>query len=269
MPGLQIVLGLGDNSEVPIPINLLKRLISSVASCCLALAAQAAEVSVAVAANFTAPMKVIAQNFEKDTGHKARLAFGATGQFYAQIKNGAPFAILLAADEATPAKLEKEGLGLAGTRFTYATGKLVLWSKKANLVDNRGDILRTGGFNKIAIANPKLAPYGAAAMEIVEKMGLTAAITPKIVQGANIGQTFQFVSSENATLGFVALSQVFEGGRIKDGSGWIVPLNMYKPIKQDAIMLNSGMDNPAAQALMQYLRSEKAKVVIHSFGYQL
>jgi molybdate transport system substrate-binding protein len=249
------------------PTNLLKLLISSLASCCLAFPAQAAEVSVAVAANFTAPMKVIAQNFEKDTGHKASLAFGATGQFYAQIKNGAPFAILLAADEATPAKLENEGLGLAGTRFSYATGKLVLWSKKADLVDNRGDILRTGGFNKIAIANPKLAPYGAAAMEVVEKMGLTAAITPKIVQGANIGQAFQFVSSENATLGFVALSQVLEGGRIKEGSGWIVPSNMHKPIKQDAIMLNSGQDNPAAQALMQYLRSEKAKAVIRSFGY--
>lgn len=269
MPGLQIALGLGDNSEVPIPIKLLKRLISSLASCCLAFTAQAAEVSVAVAANFTAPMKVIAQNFEKDTGHKARLAFGATGQFYAQIKNGAPFAILLAADEATPAKLENEGLGLAGTRFTYATGKLVLWSKKANLVDNHGDILRSGGFNKIAIASPKLAPYGAAAMEVIEKMGLTAAITPKIVQGANIGQAFQFVSSENATLGFVALSQVFEGGRIKEGSGWIVPSSMHKPIKQDAVMLNTGKDNPAAQALIQYLRSEKAKAVIRSFGYEL
>ena len=245
------------------------RLMSLLAVCFLPLAAQAAEVSVAVAANFTAPMKVIAQDFEKDTGHKATLAFGATGQFYAQIRNGAPFAILLAADDATPAKLENEGLGVAGTRFTYATGKLVLWSKKADLVDNRGDILRSGKFDKIAIANPKLAPYGAAAMEVVERMGLTAAITPKIVEGSNIGQTFQFVSSENATLGFVALSQVFEGGRIKEGSGWIVPSNMHKPIKQDAIMLNAGKDNAAAQALMQHLRSEKAKAVIHSFGYEL
>lgn len=237
--------------------------------CFLPLVAQAAEVSVAVAANFTAPMKVIAQDFEKDTGHKATLAFGATGQFYAQIRNGAPFAILLAADDATPAKLEIEGLGVAGTRFTYATGKLALWSKKADLVDNRGDILRSGKFDKIAIANPKLAPYGAAAIEVVERMGLTAAITPKIVEGSNIGQTFQFVSSENAPLGFVALSQVFEGGRIKEGSGWIVPSNMYKPIKQEAIVLNAGKDNSAAQALMQYLRSEKAKAVIRSSGYEL
>lgn len=249
--------------------STFRRLMSLLAVCFLPLAAQAAEVSVAVAANFTAPMKVIAQDFEKDTGHKTALAFGATGQFYAQIKNGAPFAILLAADDATPAKLESEGFGLAGTRFTYATGKLVLWSKKADVVDNRGDILRSGKFDKIAIANPKLAPYGAAAMEVVERMGLTAAITPKIVEGSNIGQTFQFVSSENATFGFVALSQVFEGGKIKEGSGWIVPSNMHKPIKQDAIVLNAGKDNAAAQALMQYLRSEKAKTVIRSFGYEL
>ncbi len=247
----------------------LGRLMSLLVVCFLPLVAQAAEVSVAVAANFTAPMKVIAQDFEKDTGHKATLAFGATGQFYAQIRNGAPFAILLAADDATPAKLEIEGLGVAGTRFTYATGKLALWSKKADLVDNRGDILRSGKFDKIAIANPKLAPYGAAAIEVVERMGLTAAITPKIVEGSNIGQTFQFVSSENAPLGFVALSQVFEGGRIKEGSGWIVPSNMYKPIKQEAIVLNAGKDNSAAQALMQYLRSEKAKAVIRSSGYEL
>lgn len=249
--------------------STIRRLMSLLAVCFLPLVAQGAEVSVAVAANFTAPMKVIAQNFEKDTGHKATLAFGATGQFYAQIRNGAPFAILLAADEGTPAKLENEGLGVAGTRFTYATGKLVLWSKKADLVDNRGDILRSGKFDKIAIANPKLAPYGAAAMEVVERMGLTATITPKVVEGSNIGQAFQFVSSGNATLGFVALSQVFEDERIKGGSGWIVPSNMHKPIKQDAIMLNPGKDNAAAQALMQYLRSEKAKAVIRSFGYEL
>ena len=246
-----------------------KKLMSLLAACLVPLAAQAAEVSVAVAANFTAPMKVIAQDFERETGHKATLAFGATGQFYAQIKNGAPFAILLAADDATPAKIESEGFGVAGTRFTYATGKLVLWSKRANLVDNRGDILRSGKFDKIAIANPKLAPYGAATMEVVEKMGLTSAITPKIVEGSNIGQTFQFVSSENASIGFVALSQVFEGGRIKEGSGWIVPSNMHKPIQQDAIVLNAGKNNAAAQALMQYLRSDKAKAVIRSFGYEL
>ena len=252
-----------------LPTLVLKRLVLLLAVCFLPLSSYAREVTVAVAANFTAPMKVIAQDFEKETGHRAVLAFGATGQLYAQIKNGAPFQLLLAADDKIPAKLEREGLGLAGTRFTYATGKLVLWSKNASLVDNRGEILRSGNFNQIALANPKLAPYGAAAMEVVERMGLTAAITPKIVQGANISQVFQFVSSENATLGFVALSQVFEGGKIKEGSGWIVPSNMHKPIKQDVILLRSGKDNAAAQALMQYLRSNKAKAVIRSFGYEL
>ena len=252
-----------------LPTLVLKRLVLLLAACLLPLSSYATEATVAVAANFAAPMKVIAQDFEKETGHRAVLAFGATGQLYAQIKNGAPFQLLLAADDKIPAKLEREGLGLAGTRFTYATGKLVLWSKNASLVDNRGEILRSGKFNKIAMANPKLAPYGAAAMEVVERMGLTAAITPKIVQGANISQVFQFVSSKNATLGFVALSQVFEGGKIKEGSGWIVPSNMHKPIKQDVILLRSGKDNAAAQALMQYLRSDKAKAVIRSFGYEL
>lgn len=245
------------------------QLMLSLAACFLTVGAYAAEVSVAVAANFTAPMKIIAQDFERETGHKATPAFGATGQLYAQIKNGAPFAILLAADDKTPAKIEAEGLGMPGTRFTYATGKLVLWSKRTGMVDDKGEILKSGKFDKIAIANPKLAPYGAAAMEVLEKLGLTAAITPKIVEGSNIGQTFQFVSSENAPLGFVALSQVFEGGRIKEGSAWIVPTNMHKPIKQDAIVLSGGKGNAAADAFMKYMRSDKAKAVIRSFGYEL
>lgn len=246
----------------------LKKLAFSLAACLLPLGVHGAEVSVAVAANFTAPMKIIAQDFEKDTGHTARLAFGATGQFYAQIRNGAPFAVLLAADDETPAKIEKEGLGVAGTRFTYATGRLVLWSKRPGLVDDRGEILKSGKFDRIAIANPKLAPYGAAAMEVIEKMGLTAAITMKIVEGSNIGQAFQFVSSENATLGFIALSQVFDGGKIKEGSGWVVPPSMHKPIQQDAILLQQGKGNPAAESLMAYLRSDKARAVMRSFGYQ-
>ena len=235
----------------------------------LSFAAMAAEAVVAVAANFTAPMKVIAQHFEQDTGHKAMLAFGSTGQFYAQIRNGAPFSILLAADDATPAKLESEGLGVSGTRFTYATGRLVLWSKKAKLVDDQGAILKAGDFDKIAIANPKLAPYGAAAMQVIEKLGLRAVLKTKLIEGSNISQTFQFVASENASLGFVALAQVFEGGRIKEGSGWMVPSNMHSPIQQDAILLHAGAGNPAALALMNYLRSDKAKAVMRSFGYDL
>ena len=229
----------------------------------------AGEVSVAVASNFTAPMKAIVQAFERDTGHRAILSFGATGQFYAQIKNGAPFAVLLAADDETPARLEREGVAVPGNRFTYATGKIVLWSKKADLVDTNGEILKTGKFDKLALANPKLAPYGAAAMQVLEKLNLTKQLGPKLVEASNIGQTFQFVSSGNAALGFVALSQVFENGKLKEGSGWVVPSNLYSPIKQDAVLLTSGKANVAAQALLQYLRSDKAKAIIVSFGYDL
>jgi molybdate transport system substrate-binding protein len=235
----------------------------------LPMMTMAGEVSVAVASNFTAPMKAIAQAFERDTGHKAILSFGATGQFYAQIKNGAPFTVLLAADDETPARLEREGVAVLGTRFTYATGKVVLWSKKADLVDAKGEILKTGKFDKLALANPKLAPYGAAAIQVLEKMNLTKQLGPKLVEASNIGQTFQFVSSGNAALGFVALSQVFENGKLKEGSGWVVPSNLYSPIKQDAVLLTSGKANGAAQALLQYLRSDKAKAIIVSFGYDL
>lgn len=235
----------------------------------LPICSVAEEVRVAVAANFAAPMKILAQEFERDTGYRATLAFGATGQFYAQIKNGAPFAILLAADDTTPARLEAEGLGLAGTRFTYATGRLVLWSRKPGLVDNKGDILKSGRFNKIAIANPKLAPYGAAAIEVIAKLGLSSVISPKIVEGANIAQVFQFVSSENADLGFIALAQVFRKGKVSEGSGWVIPADMHAAIRQDAIVLKPGQNNPAAKSLMNYLRSEKSKSLILSFGYAL
>ena len=197
------------------------------------------------------------------------LSFGATGQFYAQIKNGAPFAVLLAADDEIPAKLETEGFGVAGARFTYAVGKVVLWSKKPGLVDDKGEVLRSDTFTKIAIANPKLAPYGLAAMQVLQKLDLSARVSPKIVEASNIGQAFQFVSSGNAVLGFVSLSQVFENGKMKEGSGWIVPSTMYDPIKQDAVLLANARSNVAAQALMQYLRSDKAREIILSYGYAL
>jgi molybdate transport system substrate-binding protein len=229
----------------------------------------AAEVSVAVAANFTAPMQKIALAFEQDTGHKALLAFGATGGFYAQIKNGAPFQVLLAADKETPARLEKESFGVVGARFTYAIGKLVLWSQQPGLVDHKGEVLRQGGFDKLAIANPKLAPYGAAAIETMTKLGLLAQLKPKFVEGANIAQTYQFVASENAALGFVALSQVFAEGRLTRGSAWIVPARFHTPIQQDAVLLKTGQDNAAATALMAYLQSDTARAIIRAYGYEL
>jgi molybdate transport system substrate-binding protein len=229
----------------------------------------AAEVSVAVAANFTAPMQKIAQSFEQNTGHKAILSFGSTGNFYAQIKNGAPFEILLSADDETPLRMEKEGLGVPGSRFTYATGKLVLWSKQSGLIDDKGEVLRRGNFQRLALANPKVAPYGAAAIESMTKLGVLQDIQLKIVQGENIAQTYQFIATENAQLGFVALSQVLTDGKIAQGSAWVVPANLHSPIRQDAILLTKGRSSPAAQALMTYLRSEKARAVIRSYGYEL
>ena len=231
--------------------------------------AHAGEVTVAVAANFTAPMQKIAQAFEQDTGHKALLAFGSTGKFYAQIKNGAPFAVLLAADDETPARLEKEGLTVAGTRFTYATGRLALWRKSPNWVDDKGEVLRSNRFEKLAIADPKLSPYGAAAMEVIHKLGVQTMVTPKLVQGESIGQTYQFVSTENAQLGFVALSQIFFDGRIAQGSAWVVPTSLHTPLKQDAVLLHHGKDNTAAHALLKYLQADKAKTIIRQYGYAL
>ena len=247
-------------------------IISSGAVACAT--AKAEEVTVAVAANFTAPMQKIAQAFEQDTGHKALLAFGATGKFYAQIKNGAPFSVLLSADDETPARLEKEGVAIAGTRFTYAIGRLALWSKNPFLVDDKGQVLLSNttdknSFKKIAIADPKLAPYGAAAIEVLGRMDALAKLTPKLVQGDSIGQAFQFVMTENAELGFVALSQIFIDGRITQGSAWVVQQNLYTPLKQDAVLLPVGKNNAAALALMKYMRTDRAQAIIRAYGYTL
>lgn len=239
-----------------------------VAMACAA-GARAGEVQVAVAANFTAPMHAIAAQFEQDTGHRAKLAFGSTGKFYAQVRNGAPFEVLLAADDETPARLEKEGRAAPGTRFTYAIGRLVLWSARDGVVDAKGEVLRTGDFRHLAIANPKTAPYGAAAVTVLKKLNLFNALQARLVQGENIAQTHQFVSTGNAQLGFVALSQVARDGRIASGSGWIVPASLHEPIRQDALVLARGRNNPAAQALVDYLKSAKARAIIQSFGYEL
>lgn len=232
-----------------------------------AAAAQAAEVRVAVAANFTAPMQHIAVAFEQDTGHKATLAFGSTGKFYAQIKNGAPWQVLLAADEATPARLAQEGLGVPESRFTYAIGRLVLWSRQPGMVDAQGQVLRDGAAERLAIADPKLAPYGAAAVQALTRMGLWHRWQSRLVQGESIAQAYQFVATGNAPLGLVALSQVAVDGRIAQRSGWIVPAQWHDPIRQDALLLNAGKDQPAALALLQYLRSDKARAILRAFGY--
>ena len=238
---------------------------------CLALwtTAQAEEVRVAVAANFAIPMKLLMSRFEKETGHKALLSIGSTGKFYAQIKSGAPFDVFLAADDKTPAWLEKEGDAVPGSRFTYATGKLVLWSAKPDMVDAKGEVLKKNEFKNIALAAPKLAPYGAAAIETMTKLGLLTSLAPKFVQGESIGQAFSFVSTGNAELGFVALSQVYEGGKLKGGSGWIVPEHLHSPLRQDAVQLTRAKNNKAAAALLGYLKTDKAKAVMRAYGYEV
>jgi molybdate transport system substrate-binding protein len=228
-----------------------------------------AEVLIAVAANFAAPVKKISISFEQDTGNKVNISIGSTGKFYTQIRNGGPYQVLLAADDETPAKLVSEGFAEPASRFNYATGKLVLWSKQPSLVDDKGEILKKDTFKHIAIADPKLAPYGLAAMETLAQLGLDKVITPRAVWGENIGQTYLYVESQSVDLGFVALSQIYVDGRIREGSAWIVPESMHSPIKQDAVLLSAGKNNPAAGDFLAYLKGRKAKDIIKSYGYDL
>ena len=229
--------------------------------------AEADEVQVAVAANFLAPLQEIAKSFEKETGHQTLITSGATGQLFTQIQHGAPFEVMISADAKTPKKLVKNELALADSQFTYARGKLVLWSVDPALVDAGGAVLKTGKFKHLAIANPKTAPYGTAAMETLDKLGLTASLKSKLVEGENISQAKQFVDTGNAEVGFVALSQIYKDGKITKGSAWVVPLDLYAPIYQDAVLLKKGEDNPAATALLNYLKSDKAKAIMTTYGY--
>lgn len=226
----------------------------------------AAETRVAVAANFTEPAKAIAAKFEARTGHRATLSFGSSGQFYTQIANGAPFEVFLSADAERPTKAEAEGLTVASTRFTYATGRLVLWSRTPGLVDGKGAVLAKGKFEKLAIAEPRSAPYGQAAIETLTKLKLQDTLKPKIVTGSSITQTYQYVQTGAAELGFVALSQVInESG----GSRWIVPTTNHSPIDQQAVLLKTGSGNPASKAFLQFLKSAEAKAIIRRYGYEV
>jgi molybdate transport system substrate-binding protein len=235
----------------------------------MAAVCHADEVHVAVAANFALPFQKIALAFAADSGHKAVVSTGSTGKFYTQIKEGAPFDVLMAADDDTPRRLEDEGLALKGQRFTYAKGKLVLWSAKPGFVDDKGGVLTKGAFSHLALANPKLAPYGAASVEVLKALGLHDALAPKMVLGDNISQAYQFVSTGNAALGFVALSQVARPGQPVMGSWWVVPVKLYSPILQDVTLLKRAESNVAAAALLNYLKGDKAKAIIKSFGYEL
>lgn len=229
--------------------------------------ANAGEVRVAVAANFAAPAQRVAAAFTEATGHAIKLSPGATGKFFSQIVSGAPFEVLLSADDETPRRLAVEGYALAATRFTYAVGRLVLWSPQPGLVDERGAVLHTAKVTRIAIADPKVAPYGAAAMEVLRGMGLADTVRTKLVTGASIAQAFQFVSTGNAEVGFVALSQVSGPGVAPVGSIWRIPAHLHSEIRQDAILLKPGAGNGAAREFLAFLQSPQARAIIASYGY--
>lgn len=246
--------------------NKFIRLLTTTTLLTVSIISQADTTLVAVAANFTKPMTEIAELFEKNTGHTAKLSFGSSGKFVAQIENGAPFEVFLAADDKNAVKLEQDGFAVANSNFTYSIGKLVLWSATANMVDNQGEILTKGGFKHLALADPKLAPYGEAAMDVLKNKNLLDKLQPLFVKGENISQTYQFVSTGNAELGFVALSQVIDS---PTGSLWKIPENLYSPLRQNAVLLKKGEDNPAAPALLQFLKSPEAKAIISKYGYGL
>jgi molybdate transport system substrate-binding protein len=232
-------------------------------------ATTAGEVQLAVAANFAAPAKQLAERFAQKSGHKLAVSTGSTGKFYAQISNGAPFDLFLSADDVTPSRMEREKLAVPGSRFTYAIGKLVLWSPVAGIVDSQAEVLRKRAFRRLAIANPKLAPYGAAAQQTMERLGVWSVLQSKLVQGENIAQTFQFVASGNAELGFVALAQVLEGRAAPSGSYWLVPPTLHAPLRQDAVLLARAESNAAARQFLDFLRDPAARELIRGFGYDL
>jgi len=228
--------------------------------------ALAADTQVAVAANFTEPAKEIATAFAAATGHKAILSFGSSGQFYSQMARGAPYDVFLSADADRPKKAEQDGLGVPGTRFTYAIGRLVLYSKTPGLVDDKGAVLKSASFQKVAIADPASAPYGVAAVQTMQKLGVYAALKPKVVMGSSIAQAYQFVSTGAAEVGFVALSQVIAQD---GGSRWVVPASNHAPIDQRAILLFTGLKNPAAAAFLTFLKTPQAIAIIKRYGYEV
>lgn len=250
-----------------LPSGPLPRLVGAALFCAGAACAQAGEVQVAVAANFAGPLARIAAGFAAATGHTVKASSGATGKFYAQIVAGAPFDVLLAADDATPRRLIAEGHAVAGSNATYAIGKLVLWSARPGVVDDKGAVLDSTAIRHVAIANPKVAPYGAAARSVIRARGLDAALAPRLVTGESIAQAYQFVFTGNAEIGFVALSQVVVPGKQAAGSYWLVPAHLYDPIRQDAVLLKAGEKNPAATALLAWLKSDAARRVIQEHGY--
>lgn len=234
---------------------------------CFISSACAGEVQVAVASNFSKPMAEIAALFQQHSGHEAKLSFGSSGKFVAQIRHGAPFDVFLSADSDKPAVLVDSGLADSNSVFTYAQGALALWSVDKHYFGAAADILKASDFRHIAIANPELAPYGVAAEQVLQHLELTAVVKDRVVMGENISQAFQFVQTGNAELGFVAVSQIMQRGQVANGSAWIVPQTYYQPIRQDAVLLKRGLGNPVAAELMIFLRSKKVKQLLRAYGY--
>lgn len=228
------------------------------------------DLAVAVASNFLNPFRSLANEFKKSAPHTALIISGSTGSLFAQIINGAPYHVFLAADSLRPKILEEKGLAVQGSRFVYARGRLTLWSADPDRIGKNGiDILRRRNFRHLAIANPKTAPYGRASIKVLEKFNLLDALSPLLVRGGNIGQTFQFVSTGNAELGFVSLSQVLDPKLKNKGSRWDIPKEYHGPLEQSVVLLKKGQNNKAAKALMNFLKSAKAKTLIRQYGYDL
>jgi len=227
------------------------------------------EINVAVASNFAAPMERIVALFQKESGYTVKISLGSSGKLYSQIKSGSPFDLLLSADETIPKRLIQDGQAIGSSRFVYALGKMVLWSPQPGFVDVRGAVLNKGNFTKLAIADPKFSPYGLAAKETLEKLVMWNAMQEKLIKGENVTQTYQLAASENADLAFISLSQVMRDGKIADGSWWLVPSEMHNPIRQSAVMLAGAKDKIAAQAFLDFLKSNKAIAIIRNFGYEL
>ena len=245
-----------------------KLIIPSLALLLLPGLVAAAEVKVAVASNFLSTIRILKSEFEKDTGHKILLSAASTGKLYAQITHGAPFEVLLAADSLRPQMAEENGLAVPGSRYTYASGRLTLWSATPSMVGKEClAVLNSGQFRRLAIANPKTAPYGEAAKQALKKMGLWADVKGKLVRGENIGQTFQYTHTRNAELGMIALSQALDPKNKVTTCRWDVPVDYYEPLEQDLVVLKKGAENPAVSALIDFLKSDRARKIIAENGY--
>jgi len=249
-------------------VRIVKNVFRLVFLCALIFAgttANGAVLKVAVASNFATTMTTLAEHFEKKTDHRVKLVFGSTGKHYAQIRNGAPFDVFFSADIERPMLLEAEGRTVPESRYTYAIGKLVLWSPENNVVDSSGKVLGQGSFRYLAIANPKLAPYGRAAREVLQSRGLWEGMKGKIVRGENISQSYQFVNSGNAELGFVAYSQLKHPDQRIKGSYWKIPQALYTPIEQQVVLIK---DSEAGRSFLSYIQSKEALMIINEHGYE-